>query len=143
MQHNFMRLVEIFLYVVLNPSQPFWSRGKFFFSLSVSDGQSSCGLMSSPNCERLKLRGQNCQKGTIIPYLNDNLVVEHLWNISGTVAHATNNTARFGLKLLVANGQANRCKWVGDFLVFLIVLRGIRTWYAQEGYRGANAAQSP
>ena len=40
--HQWVRLVESFLSAHSNLSQPFRSRGKSIFSVSVSDGQSSC-----------------------------------------------------------------------------------------------------
>ena len=45
LRHSWILLVKSFSYVVSDPSQPSRSRGKLIFSVSVSDGQSSCMLV--------------------------------------------------------------------------------------------------
>ena len=89
----------------------------------------------------MKIQGQyyNTQIPDLGP-LNDNKGVGHLWNISSAVAHAKehlqipSNCRRLGLFIRFLASA-------GDWQFFRSGER--RVWYAQEGFGGANAIQSP
>ena len=59
--------------------------------------------------------------------LNDNKGVEHLWNVSGTVAQAKQHHQ------IPSESRG----WT----IFCSLERHV--WYAREGYGGANAVKSP